>query len=338
MASKGKARKDIYVLLILLLAGIVGISFSLLIKRLPPSSASFATQETYWRARIREVGGAAAYKEFATSVQGMDLISQHGRAHIFGDALYTEVGLSGTAICNQRLGLSGCMHQFIGRAVLEYGISAVPLLVRNCKGDFPCQHGIGHGIVGILGYTFSDLEKALALCKTLPDNNSVLACEGGALMEYNLRLMLNDLNDIRPLGDDWFAPCDRLSGDDARTCYFDQPTWWAALWSRTRQIQTQESAFEPAFKHMADLCHSLSEKTFMYACTAGTGLSALLEASPDQAVHLCDRMYPDADESLFCRATVALMLREAASSSATIDTCQGLSDEAKINCMAYASG
>ena len=146
-------------------------------------------------------------------------------------------------------------------------------------------------------------------------------------MEYNLRRLLGDTSfTVRPLGNDWFDPCDRFSGDDARSCYYWQPTWWTLFIP-----EQQESAFEPAFKHMADLCDSLSDKSFRYACIAGTSFGLTLKRSPEQSVQLCDSMYADADESLLCRINVGLasktMLLQDPESA-----CEGLPAKARAYC------
>ena len=297
----------------------------------PPTSAPLAVQEAYWKERIHMIGGSAAYEELVSSVKGFDFYKQHFQAHIFGDALYTEVGLDGVTVCDWRL-YGGCMHQYMNRAVMDHGIASITALDRDCKGVISCQHGIGHGILSALGYTFSDLQKTLALCHTLPDETPIFGCAGGAAMEYNFRNLLGGASfNARTPDPDWLAPCDRLSGDDARACYFWQPTWWAVFVSTQ-----QESASDPAFKHMADLCHSISDKTYMYTCIAGTGFSVTLKRTPDQAVHLCDMMYADAGESLLCRVNLALTLKGMLVQNPEI-ACEGLPAEAQAYCKAEVS-
>ena len=314
----------------LILFGFYMVTHSLFaIVRPPPPSAPLVAQEAYWKERIHTVGGSRAYEELVTSVRGLDFAMQHSEAHIFGDALYTEVGLDGMSVCDWRLH-GGCWHQFMGRAVTDHGTASIAALDQSCKGNISCQHGIGHGIVSALGYTFSDLQKSLALCHTLADDTPIFGCTGGVPMEYNLRHLLGDASfNARPLGTDWLDPCDRLSGDDARACYFWQPTWWVVF------IPTdQESAFEPTFKHMGDLCRSISDKTFMYACIAGTGHGAMLETSAEEAPHLCDVMYPDASESLLCKFNVAVTLKKMLIQDP--DTaCDGLPEEARAYCRDY---
>ena len=82
---------------------------------------------------------------------------------------------------------------------------------------------------------------------------------------------------------------------------------------------------------MGDLCRSISDKTFMYACIAGSGFSATLKRSPDQAAQLCGVMYPDASESLLCRLNVAVTLKGLLVQNP--DTaCEGLPEEARAYC------
>ena len=238
----------------------------------------YVAEVSYWKIRIKEIGGTAAYQELADSVAKLTNINQHVAAHTFGEALYEIEGLSGLPVCDDRFG-QGCVHSFFSLAMQDYGITVgLPKLDSQCLEQTQastkrtCEHGIGHGIQSYLGYTPSDLEHSLIVCTTLKDHSNLgLGCFGGAFMEYNLRNTLGSSNPvhIQPLTDQTvYQPCVQLSNNYQPACMFWQPFWW-----QTELKNTPAQAFYATMGAYCSGAGSLSADA-VRACFEGIGYDA----------------------------------------------------------------
>lgn len=145
----------------------------------------FTAEAEYWKARIAAVGGVNAYRELSDSVNGMTVGNQHIAAHTFGEALYDVEGLAGFSVCDNDFS-QGCFHQFFGSSVQAEGIDTS---LRETKGlcaaqariedRRTCEHGLGHGILGYLGYDLKNLTGALSMCKKLCQKKVALSAALG---------------------------------------------------------------------------------------------------------------------------------------------------------------
>lgn len=308
--------------------------------RLTPVSESRPVPEleAKWRARIAEVGGAAAYREFARSVEALTVSEGHTRAHAFGGALYEVEGLQGLSVCDAQFSY-GCFHEFLGRAIAEHGLSVVSELNEGCikalvTSPLSCQHGIGHGIMGYLGYTFGDLERALAVCKDLPHNDPIGGCYGGVFMEYNMRTMLGEEGRARAVGDDDLQfPCDRLTEPYTNACYFWQPQWWHQV---LKENDPDESY---VYAKMGGLCASAPHSATR-ACYEGVGNNVPPDADFDAARvrALCEVTSSSPLNQLYCKSLAAnsLFVGGAGKTGNAEAICAGLSSDALEYCLAYA--
>jgi hypothetical protein len=301
----------------------------------PPQNVS--AQERFWEARIRAVGGMAAYQEFAHDVQGDDPGTQHGDAHIFGDALYTVAGLPGLSVCDSRFSY-GCYHEFIGRAIADRGIDVINTLNSQChalvNGE-GCQHGIGHGILAYLGYKEPDLTRAVNTCSNLPGGSFIDGCYGGVFMEYNMRTLVDVNGPPRALDDGGLmSPCDSFAGEARQSCALLQPQWWGTMLPGTQSISGTA-----LFSKMGTLCEGFGDAASVRACFEGIGWmsSALANYSPQGAARLCDATSPNGALQLYCLSYAASLFDTVGLGvDAGREVCAGLPPDSLAYCDEYA--
>jgi hypothetical protein len=223
----------------------------------------------YWRSRIEAVGADNAYSELIARYAGKPDVSGHVDAHQFGAALYLEKGLAGITTCDSRLEY-GCLHQFIGYALQDRGLSVMSQIQSYCASQGPqslCEHGIGHGLVASIGYTQKDIAEALQLCRSSAVTSEQGGkCVAGAYMEYMNRTMLGPATSPLPVDtDDVFASCDSASSEDKPECISALPRdWIQALWSKAPTSTA-------AARAVGGYCEQLDDANTMRACFSGIG-------------------------------------------------------------------
>lgn len=298
----------------------------------------FEANAAYWKERIAQEGGIAAYADFKDAYKHATPQIQHTAAHSFGGALYAAEGVKGLGACDASFSY-GCFHEFLGRAIEESGMGGVNTLNQACfdsmgmnKG-LACTHGLGHGIQSYLGYSEEALRKALGACANLPYTDPVGGCVGGVFMEYNLRTMQGERQQgVREPGTDLLAPCNRLSGPDQKACYFWQPQWWYQL--EQNELRPQKATYE----HMAALCR---KSEYPAKCFEGIGNITPPSADFDlkKSKELCMYIPGDMSGWGYCLAGAAMIFysddktREEAPS-----LCEGLTGDIGDYCTYYSTG
>ena len=295
----------------------------------PPTRTAAA--EPYWTNRIHEIGGTRAYQEFVDSVSHMSASNQHGLAHAFGGALYHAVGLAGITVCDSRFSY-GCYHQFVGDAIATEGLGVIDQVNALCSTNMAtgCKHGVGHGILGYLGYTPTDLKKAVAECSAVGTSGSLQGCLGGVFMEYNMRTLAS--SDAREDTSDLYAPCDSYSGVAAQSCYLYQPQWW---W--VEHFGPSTSTVPESFRRMGKLCDQLSSN-LRPVCYEGIGLMVPPNAAYtiDQSIALC-ALYSGADNAR-CVDGAVIVFEGTEHDNEAMSMCRSLKNEGVDTCMRYAHG
>jgi len=341
MSMRRLTRKEVVIFSIaicLLVLGTTGF-FALHGSTLPHMpGANVQAQIAYWKSRIAQVGGKAAYQEFATSVADLSPNDQHTHAHEFGAALYKEAGLSGISVCDERFS-QGCFHEFIGEAVIAHGFGIVHTLSEECASaiapdSYFCQHGIGHGILALSGYDEASLKKALAQCPLLVTDDPLNGCYTGIFMEYYERDVLNGEDSPRPVGEnDWFAPCNDLSGISQYLCFYSLPRWWHQLF--VHQHETEEDAL----KQMSALCTKLQDKVFLDICFSGIGHVVPPSAGYDasRSIMFCNEASASPRYRLLCRAEAANDFLDEGNPANARSVCEGLTGASLAYCGAYSS-
>ncbi len=272
----------------------------------------YADEEiAYWETRVRAAGGVSAYAEFADSVTrfvtgatpGTRL--SHGAAHIFGEALYKAEGLKGFSVCGREYG-QGCLHAFFGFAMQDLGIvTGVSKLGTMCAAKKDnisrqdCEHGLGHGILGYLGYNTSDLLEALSICDRIGiPSNFMLGCGGGIFMEYNIRLLLRDDGVLPRIfsADTAYHPCDQLTDGYKSACVFWLPTWWRI------ELFTDTGKTEKTSVSMGQLCEKdpFFSNNIVQSCFGGIGYIIPQEISDPTRIAESCAISSNTDNRLAC--------------------------------------
>jgi hypothetical protein len=268
-----------------------------------PDGTPYSVKLAYWKTRIHAVGGQRTYEELAIFVNKCTVGVQHNETHVFGSALYSQEGIHGVAVCDDRFEYA-CFHQVIGEALTDLGMDSFPKVVEVCKGSPACLHSIGHGVLAQQGYTIADLRKAIRVCETLPSSVYVQGCYGGLFMEYNMRRMLGDTQHPRPASENWLDPCDQFSGELGRICYYWQPTWWRS------QLTSDDLALtESGFGRMGELCETVTDLELNASCFEGTGVIALNSGrTAQEGVSTCDFVSDEVSGNSLCRTGAARLI------------------------------
>ncbi|NBV77733.1 hypothetical protein EBR66_06235 [bacterium] len=285
---------------------------------------------------IGRKGGLQAYQQFGDQVASIDFNARHQQAHLFGAALYATEGLAGFKVCDAQFSY-GCYHEFIGRAIIDHGPSVISELNRGClstTSHLTCQHGIGHGIAAYVGYEAKDLDKAIALCKTLPESDPIGGCYGGLFMEYNLRTMWG--SDAQPRTyrkERPFEPCDTLKGiEERRACLYWQSQWWGQV------LGTPSS--EGIFKQQGDLCRRAKITYGVYRdCFEGIGNTSAPSAGfkSDRIFELCTHAGKTDEEVFWCAAVGANHLGLEVSVDEAQKVCARVAPKYQSHCAKWAT-
>ena len=293
--------------------------------------SSFTQMELFWEGRISEVGKVAAYEEFAESIADLTT-GKHIQAHVFGGALYDKEGFEGFTACDSRF-LYGCMHEFIGRSILETGIQAASKLNDLCVSELGerahfCQHGIGHGLVSYFGYTENNLKEALEVCSKISGTERIGACFGGIFMEYNLQNMLGDEGQVR-VSESYLEPCNNLSKKFLASCIYWQSQWW-----RNGPLSSFGSD-EEVFKEMGKYCYEITdERRLIDICFQGVGniIAPGVDFDTALSVRMCEAATVSGHDSALCRAAAAKRTVDGVDAKTALEICTGLPESYYKDC------
>ncbi len=299
-----------------------------------------AAGTTYWEKRISVVGGASAYKELAQSVENLTPVKQHIAAHRFGGALYQVEGVRGLGVCGNEFG-QGCLHQFFGSAIQDNGLAegtakfAIMCANQEKVTDRQtCEHGLGHGVLGFLGYSVDDLVATLLVCeKDVNGTDFTLGCSGGAFMEYNLRELLKT-DDVasppRTLATSTIdTPCDQIPHKYQASCIFWQPVWWYISLSKSKDLTKD-------FLEVAHICKSLSPASLARVCFEGIGYEAS-RVAPDASAtaEICANVSMVANDRISCWSFGTVQFPKDEWTAAAHLVCKGLKSAARVYCDAH---
>lgn len=213
----------------------------------------------FWQNAIREKGGKGSYELFGEAYGEFSVNKQHVYAHLFGEALYKEMGTDGIVVCDSNYNF-GCYHSFFGWALMANGLDIITELDQACieaygEMGLGCQHGIGHGVIAEVGY--DNLDQALDACATLNWQGPIGGCTSGVFMEFNFNTMNGFANrelDERGL----YYPCTEVADRFTQACYFEQPAWW-------------HSHLNMDYGKVGELCDAITDEDDSIACFWGTG-------------------------------------------------------------------
>lgn len=291
-----------------------------------------------WRSEIQRIGAAAAHSAFARSMDDVRADEQHTAAHAFGAALYAEEGIEGLRFCDDRFA-QGCLHEVLGLSIADKGTSALVKASAMCA-DEPaphsafCAHAIGHGLVGWLGYSKSDLSDAVRACELyMPAKELIPRCLSGVFMEFNVRLLVDPTRSYRrPAGHDWHEPCIDLDSPERNVCVFTLPRWW-------REVYVGDGE-EPndVVRQSVGKCAELEEPALRDSCDAGIGyaVAALAHHRADTIRELCGVVAEGQPRALCLAHAANVVLTEAFDPSGAQQVCAGLNESEYAYCSSLA--
>jgi hypothetical protein len=280
-----------------------------------------------YKQQIQSLGGAQAYHKFKKKNQLLKTTAQHNSAHVFGEALYSSLGLKGITICDDDFNY-GCYHSVIGNTLGREGLDKIEEINEECAttNEFlKCQHGIGHGIVTYLGYDSDNLKQSLEICDTLKNRDHIGGCFTGVFMEYNFQTMLSEDAKIRNFDKEApLSPCDTLPTNFQDPCLFEQANWWLQVlpgdltqkitridqYCRDLSVNQHEACYTglgvhyPTYtnwdpKVSIDGCLSLIERSSQLLCIYGVASDFSSRSEYlNQAKEICNRLKPD--EKIAC--------------------------------------
>ena len=173
----------------------VGVLLDLTSGRRPVRASVPAGTDTVFRsmeAVLRRQGLAAALDSLALRAERDSALIREGHqmAHALGREAVTYHSGDATVIreCSPVFA-SGCYHGVVEASIHTAGRIDMPRLEQLCVGmnatgrpgpGFECIHGLGHGILGAVGY---DLEATLHYCDALSVASLAASCHSGAFME-----------------------------------------------------------------------------------------------------------------------------------------------------------
>ena len=268
----------------------------------PDQNLDIVAEEEWVQTLIVTNGVARAREVFTTENQKRDPLIQHSAAHVFGEVLYKEKGITAFGECGSEFGF-GCVHSFVGFAIAEHGIESLQKLDEACiemysTSGLGCFHGIGHGVLAYSGYTKKDLDASLRHCATLSWQGRYGGCTDGVFMEYNFRMMETDeKRQSRAFSEEFpYEPCQSLEGRFQEVCYFSQPEWWR------QSLRGVDDSFRTIYQY----CAGIVDREHARACFRGIGYAYSAEnAFSDTAiVTQCERI-PKAEGELWCREGAA---------------------------------
>lgn len=278
------------------------------------SGIDYKKATDFWGVRIHVVGATRAYQEMTNEGNVLSASQAHVLAHSFGDALFRAESVEGLSVCGSQF-VYGCYHQLIADAIAAFGLTILGEFRADCaqksKTDaFSCQHGVGHGILGYLGYSQDDLDRALVLCDVSDDPlDSSRACADGVFMEYNLReLTTYDSGKLTPRtfsSNALYTPCFDVPKTYRDSCIHELPTWWIAAMPDT------SDGIEGRFLRAGTYCAGLNSAGFVRKCFEGIGhiVPPLANLDPDASMKLCEAASHTSDERLSCLSAAVRRFR-----------------------------
>lgn len=138
-------------------------------------------EEGYWRERVHSEGARVAYEEFKVFHRSQPINYEHRLSHLFGAALYKELGVAAISVCDFETQI-GCLHEFFRQYADGHGLASLVEVEKGCEKNKdargPCQHAIGHGVLSYYGKTKEGLVQALEMCGSSFGYDDVVGCMG----------------------------------------------------------------------------------------------------------------------------------------------------------------
>ena len=199
--------------------------------------------------------------------------------------------------------------------VLVEGIGALGEIVEECNAVTEskrqsCRHGIGHGLVGSLGYTEDAMKSALDMCYDTfypvgtTTDDSYYACYHGVFMEYHQQALHDGSMRLRPFNEaEFHEPCGNVAEGYKGVCYYRLARYWA--------LALRPLDLEERYKKMGAYCRAIPDAQHALTCTRGVQstidtYSRVTDLSV--AKSLCDSAFEDPEITNSCKYYVSTKL------------------------------
>lgn len=326
--------KKIYIIIILAAVILIGVEVFTLMntKSVRPEdplkvlwAGNYTKEREGWWRNINKYGTSKAYEMFKADAEGRAAGVQHTFAHIFGELIYKKEGMDGIKLCDATFSY-GCYHSLAGKAIIEHGLTAIKDLDEVCfaaKDASPlgCLHGIGHGILGYVGY--GRLNDALEACEETSWHGPLGGCPGGVFMEYNFHTMesVEGTKARKPEGKSVYEPCSSLPVRFKQECFYNQAQWWIDLYSRE-------------YSKVGKLCDAISSELEREACLRGLGdgIFGRTGHDPAAAVAACKTMDSSRSELLCRQGAYRVVFADIKTRPEASRLCEGLLGESLKLC------
>ena len=304
----------------------------------PPPTQEQLRDVDYWQQRIRQEGPDQAYDAHVRAVREGDIQSSHTLAHVFGSALYKEIGVDAVAVCDDTFAY-GCLHEVFERVVDDHGTDGLRSSVERCGEDevrwHPCHHALGHGLVAYFGYDVTAVRDALDICHDGFDEDPINGCVGGVFMEFNLYTTEGPQIEPRPVDEaGWYFPCTEVDDTYRRACYFWLPQWWREI------LRVEIADSEELFRVMGEKCRAAPDQRYVRECFERVGQHATYQSKydPPLAKRLCDAATQDPTFNFLCRSYSAFSFRytDEQYAAQALEMCVEFSGDARSFCEAFA--
>ena len=273
------------------------------------SDFNISVEKEGWERRLSKEDIKKVYDDFKQFYNDATPDSQHFLAHTFGEMLFKIEGISGLPFCDYTFGGGGCFHELVSISIHENGFANISDLAQQCveldskRGILECKHGIGHGLLFYLGYTYTDVLESLHQCVNMSNipkmsqDNFVRGCVGGVFMEYNANFSFDENGAQRVF--DASRPynfCDSLESSLGPACYFWMAQWW--------NISLFE--FKDKYETISDLCSGVEDQENRKWCFYGMGHTVVPDSGWDKHVMTTICNTADSIEGrVYCQAYAA---------------------------------
>lgn len=249
----------------------------------------------------------------------------HDLAHLAGNFLYQEKGLSGLKSCSSDFAF-GCYHGLLDKAFakslndLNKAEDACLKLGRKNSGPVAsCIHGIGHGIASY--FLTSDIKKSLSACRKLSSGEEY--CFDGVFMEF-----------VRSAPESFFRindplyPCNSLENSFGYiysfSCGRNQPP---LLMGR----------FKMPFEDVARICVASASKPFREGCVEALGFSLAATLEPEKIIEGCSVLGIEFSKTCIQKAAGELVFQDVPGWwEKSQSLCKGVTEGTDV-CLAYVN-
>ena len=255
----------------------------------------------YFAEVMRNEGADVAVAEIDDLSRADDYVSGncHQMVHDLGNDAVVWYGDVGTALTYEGSACwSGYYHGVVEYAISRFsGTELVDELPLFCTeqarreysfSHFNCVHGLGHGIMQILG---SDLFGTISYCEVFSDPWEDSACMNGAFMENMINGQQGNPKDLRT--DDLVYPCNAMPDDYVADCFATQTSWMLHnIGYRPEDFAEVFAICDGVRGDMVDDCYR----------ALGRDISSVHDQDPGTIVRLCSLGDPDLQEECYVGA------------------------------------